>query len=227
MGKRKLGESDSEDMDDDDDDSEGEGEENDKSDVTDNGNHSDSSTEADQSSGSVTEVKHDVASFGEVPSNSGSEEEKDSGAEEYKKSDESSHEPGLGVSEEKLPSREEADKFCLEMSVISGPTEEGVSKKSDSSDVVEREEQPAQTISSLVEEEASSVKVDGNSMSKSDIQDEVMINTSAEALNPEKPLNLEDFNSASELEVGIFFDCVAVYVLFLLSVQITLPFVFI
>lgn len=70
LGKRIMGDSDSEDLDDDD--SEEDEEENDKSIVIDNGNNSDSNGEAEGSLDSVTGRKVDG-----VTSESGSEEEKD------------------------------------------------------------------------------------------------------------------------------------------------------
>ncbi|KAL3517285.1 hypothetical protein ACH5RR_024187 [Cinchona calisaya] len=201
FGKRKLADSDSED-----DIDENEEEENNKSVVIDNGDHSDSSKEAEGSSGSVTEARRDVVSFDTGPSESGSEEEKDSAVEENQESGESGVVLGetatvteleLGISEEKT--FQDGDKFTLQTSVVGTgavKTEMEASDKSCFSDVGGRVSQ-APTISIAGKDEASVVGISSNSIS---MEDEV-VTTSADALNLEKPLNFEEINSAEELEV--------------------------
>lgn len=202
MGKRKLGDSDSEDVDDDD--SDEDEEENNKSDVTENGNLSDSSREADQSLGSVIDTKHDVVSFDGVPPEVCLDEEKGMVAEQYQYPDGSSSEcaegtcasqPDLGVSEEETS---EANKFSLEMSAISGTTKDEV-PEIDSYNSVERVSQPS-TLSSSGKEETFGADINDKCIPKTGIQEEV-VTASADALHSEKPLNLQEFNSASELEV--------------------------
>lgn len=184
MGKRKVDDSDSED-DVDDNDSDEDEEENNKSDVTENENLSDSSREADQSLGPVIDTKHDAVSFDGVPTEGLLEEEKETVAEQCQHPDRSSSEcaegtrasqPGLGVSEEETS--KETNKFCLEVSAISGTI-----------------------LSSSGEEETSGADINNDKcLSKTGTQEEV-VTASEEALHSEKPLNLQEFNSASELEV--------------------------
>lgn len=203
MGKRKVGDSDSEDVDDND--SGEDEEENNKSDVTENENLSDSSREADQSSGSVIDTKHDAVSFDGVPPEGLLEEEKEMVAEQCQYPDRSSSEcaeyasqPGLGVSEEETS--KETNTSSLEVSAISGTTKDEVPEQIDSYNLVEGVSQPS-TLSSSGEEETSGADINNDKcISKTGIQEEVMT-ASEKALHSEKPLNLQEFNSASELEV--------------------------
>lgn len=205
MGKRKVDDSDSEDVDDND--SDEDEEESNKSDVTENENLSDSSREADQSSGPVIDTKHDAVSFDGVPTEGLLEEEKETVAEQCQHPDRSSSEcaegtrasqPGLGVSEEETC--KETNKFCLEVSVISGTTKDEVPEQIDSYNLVERVSQPS-ILSSSGEEETSGADINNDKcLSKTCTQEEV-VTASEEALHSEKPLNLQEFNLASELEV--------------------------
>lgn len=193
-------------------DSDEDGDENNKSVVIDNADHSDSSKEAEGSSDSVTEALHDIVSADVGTSESGSEEEKDSVVEESQGSGESEvvhveaatvTELELGTSEEKT--FQDGDKSSLQTSVVvSGAVQEeqGASDKSCFSDVGgSGSVNQAVNLSTSGEDKASIVGVSTNPISNlAAIQNEV-VTTSAEAPNVKKPLNFEEINSASELEV--------------------------
>lgn len=205
FGKRKVAGSDSEDDSDEDED-----EEKNESVVIDNGDQSDSSKEAEGISGSGTEARHDVISSDTGPSESSSEEEKDNAAEEGQESGESGvdfveaatvTELELGTLEERTLRDE--DKLSLQESVVGTGTIQAAKEPSDNScfsDAGGRVSQ-APTHSVSGENEASVVVASNDSISNLATHDEVVTTISAEALNLEKPLNLEEINSAAELKV--------------------------
>ncbi|XP_071937360.1 uncharacterized protein [Coffea arabica] len=204
FGKRKVAGSDSEDDSDEDED------ENNKSVVIDKGDQSDSSKEAEGSSDSVTEARRDAISSDTGPSESSSEEEKDNTVKEGRESGESEVdlveaatviELELGTLEEKT--LQDGDKLSLQASVVGIGTIHAKKEPSDKSclsDAGGRVSQaPTQSISG--EDEASAVVASNDSISNLAMHDEVVTTINAEALNLEKPINLEEINSAAELEV--------------------------
>ncbi|PIN02171.1 hypothetical protein CDL12_25315 [Handroanthus impetiginosus] len=182
LGKRKFGDSDSEDLDEDDsDEEEEEGEENEKSVIIDNGSHSDSSKEAEASSGSITGGKVEAGTLDQGSSGSGSEEE-DIVAEESLKSEKSLNGSG-----------EDTNGNNMNNPVLGDHNEvvPEVPHKSHSSEADEIVSQQA-GISGSEDEVASVAEVP--------IQEESV--SPSENLQPsDKPLNFDMYHSAAELEV--------------------------
>ncbi|KAL3815126.1 hypothetical protein ACJIZ3_016394 [Penstemon smallii] len=173
LGKRKMGESDSEDMDEDDSDEDKEGE-NEKSVIIDNENHSDSSKEEERSSGSVTGGKLGTESPDQGPSGSGSEDE-NTAVEESMKSSKSLE--------------ENTDHVVAD---TKGPLD------SHSNEVEE-------IVSQLPDALGSELEVASASQLSSGIKyvpvQEESAPASVEVQDLDKPLNFDEYNSASELEV--------------------------
>ncbi|CAK7348723.1 unnamed protein product [Dovyalis caffra] len=192
MGKRKLGESDSEEMDEDnsDDDSD---EENKKSVVLNNGNHSDSNKDAEGSTDSVTGNQDgecsSVASF-----TSGSEGEKEASAEQ---SLISNHRGEIA------PNKEDE---VVEAQIL----EETVVKTAEISETEALEAEKQETIGPNSQcPDASSFGDGGIIESRPTIAEAVDFSRSKPESNEivnvrngdlEKPINFDEFNSASELE---------------------------
>lgn len=201
MGKRKLGESDS-DIDDTDDE-----EENEKSIVLHNGNNSDSSKEAERSSGSVTGGKQDGGSSGGGSCESGSEEEKEIAMQGRLESDELSaedsppkeqnHVAGPVTQDEKIvPSLtlssmelEPDEKMDYNDPVIGNVDEAvGQSPKASCSGCGEGVES-----TSIVPEVSPSLE------SNKEVREETAASTNV--TETDKPLNFDEYNSAAEMEV--------------------------
>lgn len=183
-GKRKLAESDSDDSD--------EEEENEKSAISDdNGDRSDSSKDAEGSSDSVTGTKQDGNLSAGGSSESGSEEEKeklvlkvkDSLLEHSEVPEPTSHDEKVSQAFETETVQQDLEKtVCDEHvveSVLTVVCESGVESTLQSSESRSLGPDP------IVNEEAGS---------------------SGEVAEPEIPLNFDNFNSASELEV-----CLTIY----------------
>ncbi|KAF2315215.1 hypothetical protein GH714_038460 [Hevea brasiliensis] len=194
MGKKKLGESDSEDMDEDSSD-----EEDEKSIVLNNGNHSDLNKDAERSSDSVTGGKLDRECSGDALCESGSDAGRDSTVEQNLKSSPQeeivpSEADGLAEAEvHEEPVVQSAGVTCLETAEISvidavkaekqdnvGPDSEPLHvSRPASGDGIESRPVTAEAVSNL------------NSKYKGEAMDTDL----------EKPLNFDDFNSAAEMEV--------------------------
>ncbi|XP_015888769.2 uncharacterized protein LOC107423674 [Ziziphus jujuba] len=200
MGKRKLGESDS-DIDDTDDE-----EENEKSIVLHNGNNSDSSKEAERSSGSVTGGKQVGGSSGGGSCESGSEEEKEIAMQGRLESDELSaedsppkeqnHVAGPVTQDEKIvPSLtlssmelEPDEKMDYNDPVIGNVDEAvGQSPKASCSGCGEGVES-----TSIVPEVSPSLE------SNKEVREETAASTNV--TETDKPLNFDEYNSAAEME---------------------------
>ncbi|CAI9764878.1 unnamed protein product [Fraxinus pennsylvanica] len=188
LGKKKLEDSDSEDMDEDDD-YDSKEEENEQSVVIDNGNHSDSSKEAERSSDSVTGGKPDAdKSYSGV----GSEEE-DTVAEESSKS-------GRGLdactNNSDGEHKNEPEVEILEESADLNAVEKEVPEESHSHKVDELAFQ-LPGVSSSEEEGASAIE--GSKITDSEPVHEESVSRSLK--DSDELLNLNGFNSAAELEV--------------------------
>ncbi|KAK6142739.1 hypothetical protein DH2020_023087 [Rehmannia glutinosa] len=166
-GKRKLGDSDSEDGSD-----EGEGEDP-KSVIIDTGNHSDSSKEAEGSSGSLTGRKLDAGSLDQGSSGSGSEEEDAVGVESFKP-DKNLDVRGENGIDFKVPDESDTGKLEEINSQLPGV--------------------------SCSEEEVPSAAEVNNSTMLEPIQEEA-VSVSVEVSDLDKPLNFDEYHSVAELEV--------------------------
>ncbi|KAK6158871.1 hypothetical protein DH2020_006185 [Rehmannia glutinosa] len=180
MGKRKLGDSDNEDLNEDSSDDEEKKGENEKSEIIDNGSHSDSCKEAEASSGSITVEKPDAGTLDRGSSGSGSEEED-------------------AVSEESLKSDKSLDGCCEDgnSNNKNNPVLESFVENRDHNKVVS--EVRNKSHSREVDEVASAVEV-GNSFTPETVQEE-SVPVSENFENLEKPLNFDEYHSAAELEV--------------------------
>ncbi|KAI3444421.1 hypothetical protein Pfo_001086 [Paulownia fortunei] len=193
LGKRKLGDSDSEDLDEDGSDDEEE-KENDKSVIIDNESHSDSSKEAEASSGSITGGKLDAVSLDRGSSGSGWEEE-DTVSEESLKSDKSLDGSG------KDGNGESRNNDVLESFEKNRDHNEAVSEvphKSHSSEVGEIISQRPGIFGS--EDEAASAAEVRNSFIPEPVQEET-VSASENLQNLDKPLNIDEYHTAAELGV--------------------------
>ncbi|KDP28494.1 hypothetical protein JCGZ_14265 [Jatropha curcas] len=200
MGKRTLGDSDSEDMDEDSSDDE----ENEKSVVLNNGNHSDLNKEAEGSSDSVNGGKQDGECSGGASCESGSEGEKDAAVEHNLKFSPPgkivpSEERGvieLEIHEEIIP--QSAGATCLETAKLSGID----SVKVDEQENVRPDSQPLHVSSPAsgkdIESGPVAAKVVTDFKSEGDGETATAV---ANDTDPEKPLNFDDFSSAADMEV--------------------------
>ncbi|KAG8653463.1 hypothetical protein MANES_05G023500v8 [Manihot esculenta] len=198
MGKRKLGESDSEDMDEDSSD-----EENEKSIILNNENHSYLNKKTEGSSDSVTGGKQDGESSGGALCESGSEAEKDATVEQKLKSNSQeenfpSEEDGLAepeVHEEAAP--QSPGLTITETAEISGMHAVKAEKQDNvGSDTQPRVSSPAR--GDVIESWPGTVVA--NSDFKFDSNGETVAANVRDS-DLEKPLNFDDFNSAAEMEV--------------------------
>ncbi|KZV26778.1 hypothetical protein F511_28695 [Dorcoceras hygrometricum] len=186
LGKRKMGDSDSEDMDDEDIDGDKRVEDP-KSVITDHGNLSDSSKEAEETVCSITCEK--VIS-GCVDEDSSVYLEEDVSAKESPKSDISSDGKGISRNTTAVESLEEImDHDGAKMEVP---------HKYDSTNVKEMVIQIP--VVSAPEEIATST-AEVSSVTSSGPPEEVSVSVSAEVQNLDKPLVFDEYNSAAELEV--------------------------
>ncbi|KAF5733517.1 protein SDE2 [Tripterygium wilfordii] len=208
MGKRKLAGSDSDDMDSSDDDEN----ENDKSVVLNNGIHSDSSKEAEDSSDTVTGGKQDRARSGGGSCDSGSEEEEKTVVLQRSESggcfdmkDITYGENGVvlpdvhGKKAVTIHFSEVADVSDAELAEIGEP-------KSIACESENLEEADCQTVKVLIaenEEGLQSKTIDaevyGINDSESGVLEETAVALST-AEQSEQPLNFDEFNSAAEME---------------------------
>ncbi|KAI3711466.1 hypothetical protein L2E82_41573 [Cichorium intybus] len=181
MGKRKVDDSDSDDMDEEDSD-----EENEKSVITNNENQSDTHKEADGSLASVTGGKLEGESSVGCSSESASEEEKETVAEEQLGS--------IKDSNDELPHHEGVDVSVLheENLHIVKNSNESESAKAEIGDLEEKEcELPS--VSNVQKNETTDVE-DKVSDSKVGINEEGVS-------TKEKPISFDEFNSSVEMEV--------------------------
>lgn len=202
MGKRKVDESDSDEEDDDSDDAMGE--ETEKSVVINNENHSDSNKEADGSSASVNGGKLDGGSSVGCSSESGSEEEKetipdgklrsvqdsDSGSLNDEKDDPSK--PVLEIHEGSIVQNKDTD-----VAAVYG--NEAIRAELDQSNKIE-----AGTVEETICQASTVDSVQEAGVSTADIKPVVDVETvaaSSDGPDLEKPLNFDDFSSATEMEV--------------------------
>ncbi|PSS24220.1 hypothetical protein CEY00_Acc09216 [Actinidia chinensis var. chinensis] len=214
VGKRTVGDSDSDDMDEDDS-NDDEEEENDKSVILDDGNRSDSHKEEEGSSGSVTGRKLDGESSGGVSSESGSEEEEtvmrrssltvespDAGMVGSESNDDG--EPALETHGERMLGN--GDGPLSQKTLVSGTeackTEKQESNQPESGNLEGTVGQP-QDISCSGDGgvlDCGMINVVGlNSESKPVVHDETVV-AGTDVSYVVKPLNLDEFNSAAELE---------------------------
>ncbi|XP_057463975.1 uncharacterized protein LOC130753848 [Actinidia eriantha] len=212
VGKRTMGDSDSDDMDEDgsNDDEE---DENDKSVILDDGNHLDSNKEEEGSSGSVTGRKLDGESSGGVSSESGSEEEEtamrrnslsvgspDAGMVANESNDDG--EPALETHCERMLGN--GDGPFSQKTLVSGTeacnAEKQESNQPESGNLEGKVSQPQNISWSGDGGVLDCGTIDGgvglNSESKSVVHDETVV-ASKDVV---KPVNLDEFNSAAELE---------------------------
>lgn len=181
MGKRKVDDSDSDDMDEEDSD-----DENEKSVITNNENQSDTHKEADGSLASVTGGKLEGESSVGCSSESASEEEKETVAEEQLGS--------IKDSNDELPHHEGVDVSVLheENLHIVKNSNESESAKAEIGDLEEKEcELPS--VSNVQKNETTDVE-DKVSDSKVGINEEGVS-------TKEKPISFDEFNSSVEMEV--------------------------
>ncbi|KAI3494894.1 hypothetical protein L1887_36902 [Cichorium endivia] len=182
MGKRKVDDSDSDDMDEEDSD-----DENEKSVITNNENQSDTHKEADGSLASVTGGKPEGESSVGCSSESASEEEKETVAEEQLGS--------IKDSNDELPDHEGVDVLVLhEENIVKNSNEstESESAKAEIGDLEEKEcELPS--ASNVQKNETTDVE-DKVSDSKVGINEEAVS-------TKEKPISFDEFNSSVEMEV--------------------------
>ncbi|KAI3449267.1 hypothetical protein Pfo_005932 [Paulownia fortunei] len=190
LGKRKFGDSDSED-----DSDEGEGEDQ-KSVIIDAGSHSDSSKEVEGSSGSVTGGKLDAGSLDQGSSGGGSEEEDSVGEESFK--------PGksmdvCGRGDDGTGRRRNYPALeSLEEDIDHNGVDIKVPHKSHSGKVEEIINQlPGVSCS---EEEVPSTAEVSNSTILEPVQEEA-VSVSVKVPDLDKPLNLDEYHSAAELEI--------------------------
>lgn len=192
-GKRIIGDSDSEDLDDDD--SDEEEEENDKSTVIDNGDNSDSNGEAEGSSDSVTGRKVDGGA-----SESGSEEEKDT---LLLKNLESGKGVNVDAAQHEGESRSSLTPDNQENIGHSGVASTFSADIASATESIQTEKEASGTSEPIVEEASSGVKAN-DVAEPSDNLIPTPVPPEDAASNDsylEKPLNLEEFSSAAELEV--------------------------
>ncbi|XP_076920269.1 uncharacterized protein LOC143581333 [Bidens hawaiensis] len=185
MGKRKVDDSDSDGDDTDKEDSDDEmGAENEKSVVTNNENQSDSNKEADESLASVTGGKVEGESSVGCSSESASEEEKEIITEE--------HLGSIKDSEDKL------EEHIVNNSNDSAPLEMENDTKPESGNLEEKQCE-LQIVSDVKETTTTEVEV---TISDSKVMtDKENVSAKSDCVDLEKPLNFDEFNSASELEV--------------------------
>ncbi|XP_076888552.1 uncharacterized protein LOC143539008 [Bidens hawaiensis] len=187
MGKRKVDDSDSDsDGDDtDEEDSDDEmGAENEKSVVTNNENRSDSNKEADGSLASVTGGKVEGESSVGCSSESASEEEKETVADE--------HLGSIKDSEDKLEENtvnNSNDLVPLEMEKNNEPE----------SGKLEEKQCELQSVSDV--KEAATTEVEATISDSKVLTDKESVSVKSDCVDFEKPLNFDELNSASELEV--------------------------
>ncbi|KAF2324877.1 hypothetical protein GH714_020945 [Hevea brasiliensis] len=233
MGKRKLGESDSEDTDEDSSD-----EENEKSIVLNNENHSNWNNEAEGGSESVTGGKQDGEFSGGVLCESGSEGEKDATVEQNLKSipqEENVPSENDGLAEPEI--HEEAVLQSCGVTCLGTAESSGIDAVKDKKlDNVESDSQPYVTTPASGDGiESRPVTVEAVSDFKSASNGEtVAVNVRDTDL--EKPLNFDDFNSAAEMEYAKFsFSCfiytcnshLIIYVVFELYLAVVAKFAFV
>ncbi|KAM1019515.1 hypothetical protein ACFX13_041597 [Malus domestica] len=204
MGKRKMGESDSEDDDSDNEDK------NEKSIVLNNGNNSDSSKETERSLDSVTGRKQDGEISGGGSSESGSEEEKEmvvQGAQPFgggpgqeSLDNEKNEMVEPVIPEEKMVSS--ASVTCSELDTVSGVEADQDGKIGCSGpemgnlNEVVGQSQKVPSSGHGQEIESASVIAEAND---SGVQEETV--ASGNTLEIEKPLNFDEYGSAAEMEV--------------------------
>lgn len=192
FGKRKMGDSDSEDMDEEDIDGDKRVEDA-KSVITDNGNLSDSSKEAEETPCSITFEK---VMSGSLDEGSPGYQEEDVSAKESPKSDNSivgCVDDGKGISRNK-PAVESLEEI---MDHDDGANME-VPHKVDSSKL---KEMVSQLPGVSVPQEIVTSTAEVSSITSSEPLEEASVSVSAEAQYLDKPLNFVEYNSAAELEV--------------------------
>ncbi|CAI9763844.1 unnamed protein product [Fraxinus pennsylvanica] len=189
LGKKKLDDSDSEDMDEDDSDDNTE-EENEKSVVIDNGNHSDSSKEAEGSSSSVTGGKLDAD---KGSSGIGSEEE-DTVAEESPKS-------GRGL-DACANNSDEENKTEPALAILEGSTDQNAVEKEvpQESHFLKVEDITGQLPGVSSSKEGASAANLSKSTKPEPAQEE-SVSGSVKDPDSDELLNFDGYNSAAELEV--------------------------
>ncbi|XP_073040913.1 uncharacterized protein [Primulina eburnea] len=188
LGKRKMEDSDSEDMDEEDID--GDKRVEDAKSVTDNGNISDSSKEAEETPCSVT--CENVVS-GSLDEGSPGYQEEGVSAKESPKSDNSIDgcvDDGKGISRSK-PAVESLEEIMNHANME-------VPHKFDSSKL---KEMVGQLPGVSIPEEIVTSTAEVSSITSSEPLEEVSVSLSAEAQDLDRPLNFDEYNSAAELEV--------------------------
>ncbi|EEF39072.1 conserved hypothetical protein [Ricinus communis] len=183
MGKRTLGDSDSEDNSDD--------EENEKSAVLNIGNNSDISKEADGSSDSVTGGKQEGDCSGGASCESGSEEEKDAATAEqtlqFSSNGETVPSEGDGGVELEVKEQQNAAITCSEAAVVTGI------------DVIKAEKNENDGLDSQSVQVSSPARVEVIETKPITVDSETVV-VNEKATDLEKPLNFDDYNAVDELE---------------------------
>ncbi|KAJ9539275.1 hypothetical protein OSB04_032008 [Centaurea solstitialis] len=196
MGKRKLDDSDSDDMDEEDSDDDI-GQENEKSVVTNNENQSDSNKDADGSLASVTGGKVEGESSVGCSSESASEEEKETVAE-------GQLEPVKSLNGE-LPHYVAVDASVIhEESIVKNSNESTVpleTEKSTKPKLGDLEEKASELSSASIVQEDGTTAEEAKLSDSKVIVDEEKVSTENACPKLEKPLNFDEFNTASEMEV--------------------------
>lgn len=210
LGKQKLGESDSEYSDDDGTDDEKESE---KSIVVNNGNHSDLSKEAEGSSGSVTGGKQDGGSSGGGSCESGSEEEKEIVVQGLKESDEAVEDSTQKEQNNVVEAVIHDEKISHSSTLFTMESAADIGNESVQDEKLVCDDPVKDNIDEAVCQLPKSCNLGcGEGVTSTSIVPEASSSESNQEVNEEtaasgnareieEPLNFDQFNSASEMEV--------------------------